>query len=315
VERPHKREKPVGPEGEVYFGDSNPSSSENSLSPQEQLAHLVSKPIIDDEDNEKEGGNNKEKENSKREGDLGDVERLHEEEPERKSPKEQQHERYDGRREEAQRRSPTNQLRHSRRPFKRNPALDDKANNERKIFEQIRNYIKRAKITKPSPRIKRSRKTHKPKASHSQRNEIVKSVFNRKNGTGLRNDIADKNKNITTRDMFPFSDYNDIPGSTAGNFGTQFSEPYHGGQNNGNNGYSKGDYFGQDIADTQDDAAGFRLGAQNPGTSKSLVENPEEQNARHGVLLDSEKLEGFEKQNKPAAHHHERRLLLYITLT
>ena len=304
MERPRKRETPVGPEGEIYLGNSDVPSSETEMSPQEQLAHLVSKPIIED-DYDKGGENNKEQENSKQGGEPGDVEKHHEEEPERKSPREEQ-ERHDEEQEEAQRRSPAHKFhhfRHFRHPFKRSGAFDYKAANERNLFEEIRNYIKRGKITKPAL-VKRSRKAHKSKTFKMRRNKIVKSVIsNRKNATNAHKDISARHqtKNITTRNLFPFSDFNVIPGSTSENFGTQFSEPYRGGKDNGNNGYSKGEYFGNDMADTQDNEAGLRLGGQNIGTSKSLVENPEE---KHGVLLESEKLEGFEKHTKTDAHPH-----------
>lgn len=46
-----------------------------------------------------------------------------------------------------------------------------------------------------------------------------------------------------------------ITGENTEAFGPQFSEPYHGGRNSGSQGYSKGEYFGEDLPDEEDNRA------------------------------------------------------------
>ena len=125
---------------------------------------------------------------------------------------------------------------------------------------------------------------------------------------------ASKPANITTRNkVSPTREDRLVSGETEANFGTQFSEPHHSESNNdGNNGYSRGEYFGPDTPDTGDntvsslisgethDAAAFLANDNGAALAKSFVGNDIGGADHSGVLLDSERIEGFEHH-----HHHD----------
>uniref|UniRef100_A0A7M5X1X1 Uncharacterized protein n=1 Tax=Clytia hemisphaerica TaxID=252671 RepID=A0A7M5X1X1_9CNID len=407
VERPHRRRKPEGPEAMTFEGNEAEAHPEDGVSPEEKLAHLVSKPIMeyakDESENRgesrnypgepseerrhrdegygerrSEGGEGDDNERRERfegnEGDRTDAEHFMEE---KRRPE-------NFREEEGRRRSERNyrigapgrknlMMKDERQSFfpglehghfypSKNERFSElysrsrhqRGENNRKLIEQIRQYIKRSDLPKPylnkrsklmkshsntirrshvrkrshikskgkkslitgkhqrshvsKPRLiklsaKRSKveKEHnknKPTKRHSaKRSSVKESALKKRNSTAVhRDEITNHEENQS-----------EVPGQESSNFGNQFSESYRNkDSNNGNNGYSDGEYFGSDSPDTGDDSVAEAMHGANDDTEqliKSFANDKQFVKSLNGdftsdggkdVLLDSERIEGFD---------------------
>ena len=190
-----------------------------------------------------------------------------------------------------------------------------------------RNHINHHHSSKNNNKRNKMAQAPDVRKSHHQtsRDEISKRMRDSRTIIVTKKTNIKPANNITTRnDVVPShienlhhdEDTAIVNGETeTNNYGTQFSDPYHSeSKANGNNGYSKGEYFGADVPDTGDntpllgsaagsrDAAAFFANDNGAGLVKSFLSGGDAAVGAHtDVLMDSERFEGFEKHH----HHHE----------